>query len=323
MKPRTWFMALSLATVAFAATALVACGDDDNGGTQTPSTTGTPAETATTSPTSQGTPTTPAETPTPGNELDPAAIQVLVDYYRDLDSQEFEAAYGLWADDGAASGHSLTEFQDSFSDLDSIRPVFGQPEVSGSSVTVPVTALSVVSGSNGNQTAMQSDATVTLDKSGADWKISAIDAGDESPISNPPAELAEPEAVLNAYYQAINDGNPTTAYSYWESTGESSGQEFADFADGYAATQSVEVHLGQPETGAAAGSVYATIPTVVVATKDDGTVQVFCGSYDTRRANIPPFDMLGWRLYSADIQQVTGATAGDAQDLLANNCQMP
>ena len=84
----------------------------------------------------------------------------------------------------------------------------------------------------------------------------------------------------------------------------------------------VALTMGQAQTNGAAGSIYTEVPVVVIAQQRDGSRQAFCGNYTLRRANVPPFDTFGWRIYSASILKLdSGDLDNDAvQRLLGGQC---
>ncbi len=112
--------------------------------------------------------------------------------------------------------------------------------------------------------------------------------------------------VLTSYINAINRREFARAYAYWENPP----QNFADFRAGFADTLSVQLVISPP-TGyeGAAGSQFTTIPTLLMATRTDGSEHFFRGEYVTRRTNP---DMVGhptdWGIFQASMKTVAGAT---------------
>jgi len=105
----------------------------------------------------------------------------------------------------------------------------------------------------------------------------------------------DPVATLASYYDAINSRDYRRAYSFWESPTSS----FERFAAGFADTDRVRL-LVEPSAHheGAAGSLYAEITTVVVATTRAGNERVFAGCYVLRKSNVQDN---GWHIYRADI----------------------
>jgi hypothetical protein len=190
-------------------------------------------------------------------------------------------------------------------------------------VAVPVAITSVVNASAQEQQVRRFEGAYSVQLGANGWrlagaKIAAVDGG-----TQPPADVADPLALLQAYYAAINARSFGQAYTYWSNNGAASQQTFAQFSQGYAATKQVTIATGTPQTQGALGSAYADTPIVIVATQTDGSQQTFCGTYALRRLNVPPFDQLGWRIDRASIAQVANVPAGGdaAQRLLANGCK--
>jgi heat shock protein HslJ len=115
-------------------------------------------------------------------------------------------------------------------------------------------------------------------------------------------EHRDPLTTLAAYYEAINARDYKRAFSYWDSPTTS----FERFASGFADTERVRLLIdpsAKPE--GAAGSVYADVPTIVVATTRVGSERVFAGCYVMRRSNLVD---RGWKIYRADVSQVPVST---------------
>lgn len=115
-------------------------------------------------------------------------------------------------------------------------------------------------------------------------------------------DSSDPLATLAAYYDAINARDYRRAFGYWDSPTTS----FERFASGFVDTDRVRV-LVEPSTriDGAAGSAYANVSTVVVATTKAGNERVFAGCYVMRRSNVQD---RGWKIYRADISQVPSST---------------
>lgn len=122
------------------------------------------------------------------------------------------------------------------------------------------------------------------------------------PEEAPRDERGDPLSTLASYYSAINARDFRRAYRFWDSPPQS----FEQFARGFADTDSVRL-LVEPSTRVegAAGSVYAEIPTVVIATTRSGNERVFAGCYVMRRSNV---EDRGWQIYRADVSPVPAST---------------
>jgi hypothetical protein len=113
--------------------------------------------------------------------------------------------------------------------------------------------------------------------------------------------------VLDAYYEAINAGRHDRAYALWSGRGTASGQSPQQFADGFDDTREVEVELLAPgRIEAAAGSRYIQVPVAVRATRDDGSVHHYAGTYTLRRAVVDgaSAEQRAWRIDAADLREV-------------------
>jgi hypothetical protein len=128
-----------------------------------------------------------------------------------------------------------------------------------------------------------------------------------------------PEALLRAYYDAINGKDYARAYGYWENPPNPTLEEFAQ---GYGDTASVAVLLGQPTLQGAAGSQYARIPIVLAATSTTGGLKKFSGCYIAHQtsAGADTSSPVGkWLLHSATIELAPPNVT--TKQLLAQSCQ--
>ncbi len=112
------------------------------------------------------------------------------------------------------------------------------------------------------------------------------------------------------------DGGWRPSWGYWENPPNVS---YEDFVQGYAETASVLLTVSPPTRfEGAAGSVYASVPVLLVATHFDGSQHAFVGCYVARRANLDIDPDGEWSLYSATVT-ATPANVTDAT-LLADAC---
>jgi len=114
-------------------------------------------------------------------------------------------------------------------------------------------------------------------------------------------------AVVRDYYAAIAARDFTRAYGLWSDGGRSSGQTPEQFAAGFADTARVDVVPGEPgDVEGAAGSRYVEIPVSVGATRRDGSVRRYIGSYVLRRAVVDgaSAEQRAWRIGSAELREV-------------------
>ena len=121
-------------------------------------------------------------------------------------------------------------------------------------------------------------------------------------MANQPIKADPTEAALSAIAEAINARDYRRAFSYWDSPTTS----FERFAGGFADTDRVRLLVDpSAKLEGAAGSVYADVPTIVVATTRVGSERVFAGCYVMRRSNLVD---RGWKIYRADVSQVPSST---------------
>jgi hypothetical protein len=251
-----------------------------------------------------------------------AAVQVVLDEYQAIAQKQYDQAYGLWAEGGAASGKTRSEFKQGYANTAGLSVLLDRATVSGDAVTVPITILSVLNNSDQTQQPQRFEGTYTLRQEAGSWRIASANIDESDAVAEPPASTGDALRVLQAYYQAIDAGNYPRAYTSWENNGTASQQSYTVFVEGFASTDSVTLATGQAQTNAAAGSVYTEVPVVVVGQQRDGSRQSFCGNYRLRRANVPPFDTFGWRINSASILKLenTDLDSDTIQRLLAGQC---
>lgn len=131
----------ALVCAAFAIAACMACGGNSDSTTPTAtatngtssvasSSTSTTASTATTGATATSAASTaasqsPTAAPTAANQV--SAIQVVLNYYRAINSKDYSTAYGLWASNGAASNQTAAEFAKGFANTVRVDANLGQP----------------------------------------------------------------------------------------------------------------------------------------------------------------------------------------------------
>lgn len=112
----------------------------------------------------------------------------------------------------------------------------------------------------------------------------------------------DPIATLASYYDAINARDYHRAFGVWDSAPSS----YEQFARGFADTDRVRL-LVDPSTNVegAAGSVFTSIPAIVVATTRSGNERLFAGCYVMRRSNV---EDRGWHIYRGNLSPVPSST---------------
>ena len=132
--------------------------------------------------------------------------------------------------------------------------------------------------------------------------LNFVNSSDPEPGGDPGNDSSDPLATLASYYDAINARDYRRAYSFWDSPATS----FERFASGFNDTDRVRV-LVEPSARVegAAGSAYADVSAIVVATTRAGSERIFAGCYVMRRSNVQD---RGWKIYRADVSQMPSGT---------------
>jgi hypothetical protein len=138
------------------------------------------------------------------------------------------------------------------------------------------------------------------------FSVLPVAAQTATPAPLPFAQQTDPASLPGSYYNAISLGDYPRAYSYWESA--SGNQTESQFATGFADTASAQVLVQLPIfEDAGAGNVHASIPTLVIANRKDGTQAYFAGCFITHKTNVPVGNATepnpNWYLQSAKLKQ--------------------
>ncbi len=142
--------------------------------------------------------------------------------------------------------------------------------------------------------------------------------------SSKPAEqyenLDSPVALLASFYSAVNAKEYERSYRYWETPPG----KLEDFARGAMRIRRAFQLIVEPplRVEGAAGSLYAEVPTVIVARHRDGGERFFAGCYVMRKSNLSPTDVPKvevWRIYKASMSPV--AADASIPKLLAEACR--
>lgn len=133
------------------------------------------------------------------------------------------------------------------------------------------------------------------------------DVGDALPATGSESGAADAVTVVRDYYAAINARNFARAYALWSDGGRSSGQSPQQFADAFNQTAGITVQIGEPAgLEAAAGSRFIEVPLSITATRVDGDVRRYLGTYVLRQAMVEGAgaSQHAWRIASADLREV-------------------
>jgi len=118
------------------------------------------------------------------------------------------------------------------------------------------------------------------------------------PDNGPQDDRSDPIVTLSSYYDAINSKDFRRAYRLWETPPSS----YERFESGFADTDRVRLLIEpSPRIEGAAGSSFAEISTIIVATTRSGNERVFAGCYTLRKSNVRD---MGWQIYRADVSLV-------------------
>ena len=134
----------------------------------------------------------------------------------------------------------------------------------------------------------------------------------EPPDDRPRDDRDDPVSALASYVEAINARDYRRAYRFWESPTST----YDQFVRGFADTNRVRLLLEPPRVEGAAGSTYAALMTILVATTRGGNERVFAGCYVMRRSNVRD---RGWQIYRADVS--TYPSTARISRLLAQSCR--
>jgi hypothetical protein len=119
-------------------------------------------------------------------------------------------------------------------------------------------------------------------------------------------DRSTPQALIRSFYNAINRKEYVRAYSYFVTQGATTPPPaYAQFAEGYKNTDSVQLTTGKPDSDAGAGNISYTVPVKLTVKNADGSTQSFSGNYILHKAQpanfgAPPFVPLG--IFGADIK---------------------
>ena len=270
-------------------------------------------------------PQPPAEEPYYEDRTGPTSL--LTSYYNAINRQEYARAWGYWEN---PPNPSYEDFVQGFADTVSVRLALRPPTwfegAAGSTYTrVPVLLRAThVDGNRHNFVGCFVARRPNVDGPGVDREWSLYEATVRSATGNSADALLLTEAcepapetsyddqtgpvrLLASYYNAINLGEYTRAWEYWETPPDSS---FEGFAEGFADTESVMLVVRPPtRSEGAAGSTYVAIPTLLSATHVDGSRHNYLGCFVTRRPNVGrPGVEQEWWLFDATVQRSSGNT---------------
>jgi hypothetical protein len=133
---------------------------------------------------------TPMTQPPAGLTESTAAVQIVLDYYNAIAQKQYDQAYGLWAEGGAASGQTRSEFERGYANTAGLSVLLDRATVSGDAVTVPITILSVLNQSDQTQQPQRFSGTYTLRQEAGSWRIASANIDESDAVAEPPRSLA-------------------------------------------------------------------------------------------------------------------------------------
>ena len=127
-----------------------------------------------------------------------------------------------------------------------------------------------------------------------------------------------PAEILVSYYDAINNKQYRRAYNYWKNPEQS----YAQFVRGYNSTKNVRL-ITNPDipTEGGAGSLYKSVPTVLISTMKNNSRQIFYGCYTLRKINLRPPDIPKEDMWHIEKGELKSAPVNsDTKKLLREGC---
>ncbi len=200
------------------------------------------------------------------------------------------------------------------------QPTFQEPSFQGLSIDQGM-AVAIASDANINDELANASSGQGLPVGNPINPAPQTDRSDIS-SSNYLDERSNPFLVLSSLFNAINRHEFSRAYSYWKTQGDTSQvPSYDDFKNGYATTQSVSFLAGDYTVDAGAGQYYYSVPVVISAQLNDGSLQTFSGCYILHMSNAsiqatPPFSPLAIR--SANITAISNPA--DPAAVMPQNC---
>lgn len=266
------------------------------------------------------------------------SVDLLASFYNAINRQDYQRAYGYWQNPPS----DYTSFVQGYANTASVQVIVRPPtftDAGAGNLHEQVATVLIAKQRDGSTQTFAG--CYTTHKSNLrppdipqvdTWHLSQATVAQVANEASIPNLLAQscpnqptpaynntnsPIDLLASFYDAINRQDYQRAYAYWQNPPS----DYTSFVQGYANTANVLLIVQPPATvGAAAGSSYGSIPTVLVAQQRDGSTQTFAGCYVTRKSNLRPPDIPQedtWHLYSATIAQTNGAIPA----LLAQGCQ--
>jgi hypothetical protein len=270
-------------------------------------------------------PKLPAEEPPFEDRTGPTSL--LASYYNAISRREFARAWAYWESPPSPSYEALVR---GLFDAASVRLAVCPPiwfEGTAGSTYSEVSALVTSIGADGRRdhfvgcyVARRSsvegpDATPVWSLHDASVRPTPGNSSDALQLASvcdtTPAvsydDRSGPVRLLASYYNALDQREYARAWAYWDTE---PAPTFEAFVQGFAETASLMLVV-QPPTRleGAAGSVYAAVPALVIATHRDASRHNFVGCFVARRSNVgPPDAEQDWSLFDAALQPAPSNT---------------
>ncbi|RUA17607.1 MAG: hypothetical protein DSY55_01870 [Clostridia bacterium] len=237
--------------------------------------------------------------------------QVIASYMNAINNQDYHRAYDYWE----SNPQSYADFAAGFADTSLVKAVIRIPNMiegaAGSLYTaIPTLVLSTHTDDSrhvylGCYVLRKSNVTPDAPWVIYDGEAAIVGNANVEQLAHacsgygpPPADWVvnfrdSPLRMIGSYVNAINQQDYHRAYSYWERNPQS----YSDFAAGFADTASVMAAARIPVwVEGAAGSSFARVATLLIATHTDDSRHAYRACYETRKSNVgPPGD---WGIYT-------------------------
>jgi hypothetical protein len=253
--------------------------------------------------------------------------RLLASYYNAINRQEYARAWAYWENPPDPSFENFVRgFSDTASVLLAVRPPTWFEGAAGSTYT-SIPALMTAKHTDGSRHNFVGCFVARRSNVGAagaeqEWLLyeatvhltpgNSTDAMLMARVCDPVPESAYSDRsgavpLLASYYNAINLGEYSRAWGYWETPPDPS---FEEFAEGFADTESVMLVVQPPiRFEGAAGSTYVGIPTLLSASHTDGSQHNFVGCFFARRPNVGGSSIeQEWLLFDAAVRASPGNT---------------
>jgi len=250
--------------------------------------------------------------------------QVIASYLNAINRQEYQRAYDYWG----SNPQSFADFAAGFATTSEVKAVINIPnftEGAAGSIYTAIPTLLLSTHTDGSRhyylgCYVLRRSNVTPD---APWLIyngefSVTNSTDVVQLARacsgygpPPPdwvydEMDTPLHMIGSYVNAINQKDYHRAYGYWEMNPQS----YADFAAGFADTKSIMAVARIPVwVEGAAGSSFARVATLLIATHTDDSRHIYRACYETRKSNVGPPAPAGWQIFDASASEVSSSNA--------------